>query len=86
MVFYNLSNTFPVFPALEKMMIKFSVKISRLFDIILLIWSICFFRILYDNYDYIYSKFCPRKCKNNINLSTVICVNSNMAMLRVINH
>ena len=55
MVLYNLANsnsrTFPVFSALGKKDEKFSEKIPRLFDIILLIWSIRLFHISYNNYD-----------------------------------
>ena len=46
------SGTFPVFPAFEKNMAKFSVKIPWQLDIILLIRSILLFFITCDNYDY----------------------------------
>ena len=45
------SGTFTVFPAFEKKIVKFSVKISWRFDIILFTWSIRLFLITYDNYD-----------------------------------
>ena len=65
--------------------LKFSVKITSRFSIILLIWSVRF-----DCKSY--SKFCTEKFKKqhyvhcDYNNSSMIYISSNMALLRVRNH
>ena len=90
------SNTFPVVPAFEKEIVRFSANISWRLDIILVIWSICLSLITYDNYvEQIIqknSKFCTRKRKRqhcvycDYNDITMIYITWNMVLLRVRSH